>query len=190
MAGISIFREKDSGIYDAMNKALADIDTQWVYFLGADDRLLPGFMDLISQLSSLNNIYYGNVLYSSDRKQYDGKFNTVKLVYRNICHQSIFYPLDVLRKNPFSTRYPIRADWASNIDLMSRFEFVYCDYTVAIYNNEEGISTTNKDVVFDSEKNALFRETFGAGYYLLSFTAPLLARIYKMFTPPRRKPGP
>ncbi|MET0572762.1 MAG: glycosyltransferase, partial [Pedobacter agri] len=29
--------EKDAGIYDAMNKALEYLDTDWVYFLGADD---------------------------------------------------------------------------------------------------------------------------------------------------------
>jgi glycosyltransferase involved in cell wall biosynthesis len=37
--------EKDTGVYDAMNKAVTQVTGEWVYFLGADDELLPEFSD-------------------------------------------------------------------------------------------------------------------------------------------------
>lgn len=38
-----VFSQKDSGIYDAWNQALAHASGEWVLFLGADDYLMPPF---------------------------------------------------------------------------------------------------------------------------------------------------
>ncbi len=179
--GVSIVSEKDSGIYDAMNKAVANITTPWVYFLGADDHLLPGFVEALSKLSDQNAVHYGNVLYSSNHKKYDGKFSPLKLVYRNICHQAIFFPSKILQKHPYFEKYPIKADWASNIVLMSKYRFSYFNLNIAIFNNEDGISANEVDVVFDTEKSSIFRSAFGNLYYLLSLTAPLPTVVYKFF---------
>lgn len=180
--GLSIVSEKDSGVYDAMNKSVRSIITPWVYFLGADDRLLPNFVDVINMLDDQEKIYYGNVLYSSNLKKYDGKFSSVKLVYRNICHQAIFFPSRVLQEHPYKEKYPIKADWASNIMLMSKYKFHYMDYDIAIYNNKDGISANNTDVVFESEKHAIFRDSFGLAHYLLSLTAPLPTMAFKLLS--------
>ncbi|MBE4380107.1 glycosyltransferase [Vibrio parahaemolyticus] len=40
---IRLFSEKDEGIYDAMNKGIQYSNSEFVYFLGMDDVLLPGF---------------------------------------------------------------------------------------------------------------------------------------------------
>ena len=184
--GISIFQESDSGIYDAMNKAVVGLETPWVYFLGADDLLLPGFRELIAQLAGDEAIYYGDVLYASDRQKYDGKFSPLKLVYRNICHQAIFYPTRILSDNLFQTKYPIKADWAANICLMSKYKYHYFNCNVAVFNNGGGVSGNDDDVNFNAEKNRLFRTNFGSVYYLLSLAAPLLTVIYQLFRRPRR----
>ncbi len=186
--GVSIVHEKDKGIYDAMNKAVECLDTPWVYFMGADDRLLPDFLALVNRLDDRCNIVYGNVLYSSDLKKYDGKFNPVKLVYRNICHQAIIYPVTILRETPFLLKYTIMADWASNIDLMSRYDFRYFDYDIAIFNNQSGLSANQRDEMFDAEKNEMFRTIYGVSYYFLSLSAPILNKVYRLFVPRRRKP--
>jgi glycosyltransferase involved in cell wall biosynthesis len=185
-AGISISQESDSGIYDAMNKAVAGIETPWVYFLGADDRLMPGFTEMVAQLSGEDAIYYGDVLYASDLQKYDGNFSPLKLVYRNICHQAIFYPTRILSKNPFQTKYPIKADWAANICLMSKYKYHYLNCDVAVFNNGGGTSGNDDDIVFDADKNRLFRTNFGGVYYLLSLTAPLFTVLYQLFRRPRR----
>ncbi|MFT5710277.1 MAG: glycosyltransferase involved in cell wall biosynthesis [Halioglobus sp.] len=179
--GISVNSEPDDGIYDAMNKAVQDSATPWVYFLGADDRLLPGFLQMLPLLQDLSSIYYGNVLFTGNQQKYDGKFTALKLVYRNICHQAIFYPRSLLKAQPYDKRYPLKADWASNISLMSQNPFRYKDHTVALYNNEDGLSRNQRDTTFDEEKNQMFHTAFGPAYFLLSVTAPLATRIYHFF---------
>ena len=176
--GITIASEQDSGIYDAMNKAVQQASTPWIYFLGADDQLLPDFVKVLPLLDDLSAIYYGSVVFTSDRRKYDGRFSPLKLVFRNICHQAIFYPTRLLAAHPYQTKYSIKADWATNIILMSSYAFRYVDYSVALYNNENGMSRMHEDVIFNSDRNRLFRHAFGFTYYLLSATAPLITRIY------------
>ncbi|MEH6592736.1 MAG: glycosyltransferase [Halioglobus sp.] len=180
--GICVISEPDEGIYDAMNKAVRDAPTPWVYFLGADDRLLPGFLQMLPQLQDLSSIYYGNVLLTSNKRSYDGKFTAAKLVYRNICHQAIFYPRSLLTAQPYSDRYPLKADWAANITLMSQHPFRYLSHTVALYNNEDGLSRNQQDRAFDEDKNQMFRSAFGTAYFLMSATAPLATRLYHFIT--------
>lgn len=176
--GISIASEQDGGIYDAMNKAVQQAETPWIFFLGADDKLLPTFMQVLPQLENTSAVYYGNVEFTSNQRTYDGKFTPLKLVYRNICHQAIFYPANLLLTHPYQKKYPIKADWATNIQLMSKYPFHFLDYIVAVYNNEDGVSRRHEDVVFNADKNRMFQEAFGLRYYLLSATAPLLTKIY------------
>ena len=185
-AGISISQEADDGIYDAMNKAAAGVGTNWVYFLGADDRLLPGFNTAISELGSPDSIYYGDVVYSSDLEKYGGRFSSWKLIYRNICHQAIFYPVRIIKENPFQIEFPIKADWVANIRLMSRYNYIYLEQAIAVFNNTDGTSANDVDTTFDAEKNGLIRINFGFVHYLLSLTAPLVTALYQMFRPPRR----
>jgi len=177
--GISVTSEQDFGIYDAMNKAVKLVNTPWVLFLGADDKLAPNFIQALSKLDNTSTIYYGNVELTSDRRTYDGKFTPLKLVYRNICHQGIFYPTNLLLKHPYKTKYMINSDWATNIQLMSKYPFRFLDYLIAIYNNQDGVSRREVDVIFNAEKDILFQEAFGSSYYLLSATAPLLTKIYQ-----------
>ncbi len=58
--------EPDSGIYDAMNKGWRLAKGKWIYYLGADDELLPnGLNDLIKEGEDAGNpdVIYGNILY-------------------------------------------------------------------------------------------------------------------------------
>ena len=53
--GISNFiSEKDQGIYDAFNKGIRRANGQWFYFLGSDDRLLPGFGNMLQNLKEIH----------------------------------------------------------------------------------------------------------------------------------------
>ncbi|EGQ8088759.1 glycosyltransferase, partial [Vibrio vulnificus] len=58
---IHLFSEKDEGIYDAMNKGIQYSNSEFVYFLGMDDVLLPGFFNMLEKLNSEYDIFYGYV---------------------------------------------------------------------------------------------------------------------------------
>jgi len=49
--------EKDSGIYDAWNKALKLAKGQWITFIGSDDIFLPESLSLMAKHASTNNDY-------------------------------------------------------------------------------------------------------------------------------------
>lgn len=184
--GISHSIEPDEGIYDAMNRAVNRIATPFAYFLGADDRLQPDFLAMLPHLQDSGRVYYGNVLFSYDMKPYDGPFNRTKLVYRNICHQAIFYPTGLLKARPYNTNYRIYGDWALNIQLMAETEFRHFDLNIALYENTGGASARQQDQAFERDRHQLFRRYFGLPYYLLSVTAPLAVSIYQAISPLRR----
>ena len=113
--------EPDEGIYDAMNKGVRLTGGEFLYFLGAGDRLLPGVLEAVAAeirklpcqgQTSRPTLLYGNVDWSIFSRPYDGRFNRYKLRRRNICHQAIFYQRSVFERLGFyNTKYRLLADW-------------------------------------------------------------------------------
>src|SRR6202000_2997845 len=131
--------EKDAGIYDAMNKALKYIKGQWVYFLGADDELLPGFSDMLYELIDPAAIYYANVLVNGQKRS--GQLTDYYMAKGGIYHQAIIYPKSVFTDYAYNTRYKIAADYALNMQLYKNphYHFTYLDHVICNYN-PDGIS--------------------------------------------------
>ncbi|WP_432713738.1 glycosyltransferase [Pedobacter sp.] len=152
--------EKDEGIYDAMNKALFQINTPWVYFLGADDILLPDFSKLIAELTDPHAIYYANVIYKG--RKCVGQISAYRQAKSGIFHQSIIYPSSIFKKYKYNTRYKIAADYALNMQLYKdkAYTFTYKDYVISAYN-DTGISALQKDINFEKDKNYLILKNFG-----------------------------
>lgn len=157
---IKVIREKDFGIYDAMNKGIDLAKGEWIYFLGSDDALYDDNI-FFSLLPLLNNteldIIYGNVIFKISGKKYNGKFNSLKLLNRNICHQGIITRKSVYEKlGKFDLRYNALADWHFNMKWFNdkKFKHTYIDNIIA-YFFEDGYCYNNPDVRFieDWEKN-------------------------------------
>ena len=117
--------EPDEGIYDAMNKGIRLTSGEFLYFLGAGDRLHPGVLEAVAgEITKLPcngknaraTLLYGSVDWTSYSRPYDGRFNRFKLLRRNICHQAIFYQRSVFERLGFyNTKYRLVADWEFNI---------------------------------------------------------------------------
>lgn len=158
--------EKDSGIYDAMNKAIDLVRGELIFFLNAGDTLFEAnTVENIAKICEPNNSVYGNVLFYQSQKIYDGKFSKLKLLHKNICHQSIFYNNHFLRKNKFDLHYSTLADYAINIKLFRGKAPKYEDIIIANYD-QNGKSSTNLDLLFIKEKKILIKDNFGWLYYL------------------------
>ena len=151
--------EKDTGIYDAMNKALQYVTTNWVYFLGADDELLPDFSRLINELADPKSVYYSNVIYKNEK--HSGEVSVYHQAKLGIFHQSIIYPSAIFKKYKYNTSYKIAADYALNMKLNKDkdYHFEYKDYTIAKYN-DTGISSAAIDVNFEKDKTMLILNNF------------------------------
>lgn len=157
--------EKDEGVYDAMNKAIDVATGNWLYFLGADDELLPSFSDLATELIDPHTIYYANVF--SDGAIRLGKLTDKQLAKVGVYHQAIIYPNTVFKKYRYYAKYKISADFALTMVLYNDkdFKFQYKDYVIANFNHT-GISGINIDEPFQKDKPGLIYKNFGFKIWL------------------------
>ena len=175
--------EKDHGIYDAMNKAIDFASGELIFFLNAGDTLFKAnTVENIAKIYEPNYSVYGNVLFNQSQKIYNGKFSKLKLLHKNICHQSIFYNNHFLKKNKFDLHYSILADYAINIKLFGEKSPKYVDIIVANYD-QNGKSSWEVDLLFRKDKEILIKDNFGLFYYLIYLFLKSVNRLkIKIFT--------
>lgn len=166
--------EKDYGIYDAMNKGISIASGKYVLFLGADDQLIINLQELSNILIDNETIYYGDVILSPSDKIYGGKFNTAKLLNRNICHQSIFYPIAVFKEYQFENNYKLMEDYVMNLKLWAskKFKFRYINKTISVYS-VEGLSSTNVDFAFKKDSLKIVFKYYGLVGLFFKFLNPI-----------------
>lgn len=166
-----LISEPDKGIYDAMNKGLRCATGQWLFFLGADDVFYEDdtLQKISSHLKDKRSIYYGNAYFKSRKKLYDGKFSKFKLALRNICHQSVFYPADILSNHLFNLKYKFLSDYALNLKLYKAYQFRYFNLCVSMFNDSAS-SANSIDDAFENDKLQLVKENLGWVPYLYAKT--------------------
>lgn len=165
--------ENDKGIYDALNKGAKMARGTWVHFLGADDRLLPGFSTLADQMTDPDTIYYANSEewhYGGKQTDYyllGGQFNKYRISKYTVNHQAIVYPAKIFETYAYDLKYRLLADYALNIQLWGnpRYKKQYVHLHIASYNMN-GFSSDMIDKAFDADKPMLVRKHLGWLVYL------------------------
>ncbi|WP_312335594.1 glycosyltransferase family 2 protein [Sphingobacterium sp.] len=156
--------EKDSGVYDAMNKAIKRCEGNWLYFLGSDDTLRSNsVLKQVYEVLRFTNakVVYGDVNIVGNNTHYRlngnglyrGETSINELFDENICHQAIFYNSTIFFEEQclYDLKYPILADYMFNLSLAARQEFLYVPITIANYN-VGGISSNISDTNFAEDK--------------------------------------
>lgn len=96
--------EPDSGIFNAMNKGWQMADGDWIYYLGADDELLPnGLSDLFLQAKDSNSydIIYGNIMYrraDGTKVIHHHKDHKLLPMMMFACHQGMIMRRSLMKK--------------------------------------------------------------------------------------------
>lgn len=157
--------EPDDGIFNAMNKGLARVKGDWIYFLGADDRLYPEFSEMAAKLTDQNTIYYGQCTWGN--MMLGGEFTPYRLTKDCICHHSVFYPKSVFAKYKYSEKYPTGGDHLLNIQCWTdrSFKKEYHPFTVADFA-QNGTSQTTPDPLFDADFPAIIKKYCSIYVYL------------------------
>lgn len=112
--------EADTGIFDAMNKAVARASGEWVYFLNAGDRFADA--DVLAQVlagadggpAEAPAIVYGNVIYFGSggaRRRSFRWLSRGRLLLGDLCHQATF-----VRRRLFAQLGPFDAGLRYNAD--------------------------------------------------------------------------
>lgn len=161
-ADLKIFRERDEGIYDAMNRAVSHAAGKYLFFLNcgdyfADEGVLTAAKREIVASGQKGGeeaadicerekkrarpmIFYGNI-----KERATGAYVMSNPViddfacYRNVpCHQACFYDRRLLVKRGFRTCYQVRADYEHFLWCYYKAHavMVYMPLTVASYEGE------------------------------------------------------
>ena len=157
---IHFYAEPDTGIYDAMNKAVERTSGEWILFLGSDDYLYGNTVlsDIHAELIQYNNtvdMVYGNVKiigdtpWAKDGTIYRGEIDTPTLLNKhNYCHQAIFYHRRIFddghRYNP---KYRICADYDFNLLCTAKYQVKYVPTVVSSFVSG-GLSSIDEDELF------------------------------------------
>lgn len=158
-------REKDRGVYDAMNKGIGLAKGEWLYFLGADDRFFDSnILTTVFSRPIPSNVamIYGNVQFRYSKMIYNGRFNLERILLGgNICHQAIFYRRRVFEElGLYDLDCRIYADHDFNLRCFmdGHFRIHYIPDIIAIYNEQDGLSAQDRhDPVFRKKQAEYIR---------------------------------
>ncbi len=156
---IKYISEPDKGIYDAMNKGIKMAKGDWLYFLGSDDTFYTEqTLEHINEFINKNycDVVYGDISSERFNGRRSGNFLPEDLVYKNICHQGIFFHKNIFSKiGLFNLKYKAHADWDHNMRwfLNPNISKYYIPLIIAQYA-DNGFSSANGDPIFDQEKDS------------------------------------
>lgn len=133
--------EPDSGIYNAMNKAVQfAAQDSYILFLGAGDVILklPDEDTMATAKAANTQLLYGDVLIG--KQLFQSTFGP-KLRYRNtLHHQGLFVRKGFSKEAWFDESYKVFSDWNLNLELFMRgTAALRLGYTVA-YAEPDGVS--------------------------------------------------
>lgn len=143
--------EKDSGIYNAMNKGIAQAKGNWLLFLNSGDCLFE--KDTLEKVflgdCSADVLYGDRVVETPDGtivNHYPQQLSLYFFFHYSICHQATLYRRKLFDNHLYDESYSISADWAYNIDLVLRgATFKHLGFPIVIYDNN-GISSKYSDL--------------------------------------------
>ena len=118
-AHIRLFTEKDTGIYDAMNQAVAHAAGDFLLFLNCGDifhhdTVLEETAYIIEKEQKKEKlVLYGDTYSTKNHVLITSAPEITGFTcYRNIpCHQSCFYSAELCKEKPYHVEYRIRADY-------------------------------------------------------------------------------
>lgn len=139
--------EKDSGIYNAMNKGIQLGNGKWVIFMNSGDmfyseNVLYHIWNILTDVNE--SILYGDAFCinsgSNDYVWHLPNELTFEFLYNNsICHQSTFIPLNMLKTELYDESLKIVSDW--------KYILIACMNGIHFKKIEEIISTVDLDGV-------------------------------------------
>ena len=181
---VSIFVEKDLGIYDGMNKAIEHANGDFLYFLNCGDYLFENdTLEKIASNLSDEFIYYGDVFARNRNGVVTNptKMTNYKLSTKTICHQTIFFPKSVFLKYRYNfIDYPLSADYELYFKCYKAgdYRLKHINQTIVNYDcsgTSEQIENRKKIV---KEKRAIQKNLFSKKEYFFVCVKKALTLYY------------
>jgi glycosyltransferase involved in cell wall biosynthesis len=172
--------QKDSGIYEAMNKGINLAKGDWILMMNMGDTFVDDkfLLSRIVESGKLSNagIVYGNTLMVKGDLKYIKKYQPIlkdNIVFGvlKLNHQSMFTHHSIFKKLGLfdEKRFKIGADfyWLNKVlHHLGSDAFIYIDEIIAIFK-EEGLSSNQINFKKMHEENRILLTDFSNKYWLL-----------------------
>ena len=161
--------EKDSGIYNAMNKGIKIATGDYLLFLNSGDVLTSNntLQDFILNKDFAGDIIYGDYQFENGNKIYPDQLTPYYFINSSLPHQSTFFKKNVFKKmGGFDESYEICADRAFYLKCMISNQFIWqhIHYPVTLFDLE-GISNNPEQLKKKQEEDVrLWKDNFGVFY--------------------------
>lgn len=167
--------EKDKGVYNAMNKGIAQSHGDYLVFMNSGDCFHTS--DILNTVARYQeDIICGKVLKGGTTVPSGLDKSTISLVdlmRRSLPHQAMFIKRELMTKHPYDENYKILSDWKFCIEalIFDNCSFRNVDAIVADYD-ASGIST-NSNGLLPKEREMILKELF----------PPRIIKDYNRFAP-------
>lgn len=148
-----IVSEPDTGIYDAMNKAIDLATGEWMNFMNAGDtfaceNVIEDFFH-IADLTEPNDLLYGDTILIYPFGAYYRDCHPTGTKHR-WCHQSMFIRTSIMKKYKYDLAYKVRADYNFIVQAINNgSKMIYVPTVVSCYKNFDGLSSVRGDLFND-----------------------------------------
>lgn len=161
--------ERDTGIYNAMNKGIKASKGDYLLFLNSGDVLngTSALADFISHKDFGGDIIYGDYQYEDGEKIFPDTLSPLFFVRTSLPHQSTLFKREVFEvMGLYQEDYTIVSDRAFYVKcfLSNRFVFKHVPYSLSIYD-QNGVSNNPKHKEIQAAENeTMFQELYGVFY--------------------------
>lgn len=153
-----VITERDTGIYNAMNKGIAVAKGDYVLFLNSGDTLSPQVksLDFMRAVTGHDLALFGFEIRSTQRKP---RANGWRFWSMPTSHQAIVYSSDLLRQNPFDEAYRFAADFEHYLRINRTHLSIYSNDRTLIVNEPYG-SDAHLPALLSEYRHALIKNGY------------------------------
>ena len=150
-----VISEKDSGIYNAMNKGIAYAKGSFVLFLNSGDTLSSAIhsLDFMNNLVGADLALFGFEIRNQQRTP---RANAWRFWSMPTSHQAIMYSSELLRQNSFDETYRFAADFEHYLRINRKKLNIYRDDRPLIVNEPYG-SDSHLPALLKEYRHALIK---------------------------------
>lgn len=181
--------EKDTGIYDAMNKGIKLAEGIWTIFLNSGDifeneKILLNFSKIFKNEN--NDVIHGDTIIKNNQIKYTSISKIFNSKTRQIpfCHQSSFTKTTILKDNLFNLKYKISSDFDLFLRLYKQKKIFFKVNMIITQVESGGLSDTRRFIVFKENFNILRDNkmlTLSRWRIIFDFIYLFLSKIIKFF---------
>ena len=152
--------EKDKGVYNAMNKGVAQANGDYCVFMNSGD-CFHSPDALSSVLNYQEDIICGQVS-TFPSGHHKPTISLVDLLRISLPHQAMFIKRDLLIKHPYDEEYKILSDWKFCIENLVIDNCSFRNIEVVIADYESGGISSNSNGLLAKERADILHEMFPA----------------------------